>query len=83
MNDTMVGWVQVIATFFIAATFVIDFFQLRAMNEASAGQNILAFVAFLQSPDVRDAKRRLLLTMRTSFGRQLENKRSRSNGPLV
>ena len=64
MNNNILGWVQVIATVFVAATFVVYLFQLRAMRAASAGQNILTLVSFLQTPDVRSARHRLLVITR-------------------
>jgi hypothetical protein len=41
----------------IVATFAVYYHQLRAMRHASAAQNMLALVNFLQTEDVRDARR--------------------------
>ena len=55
--DNALFWVQVIATLFIAFTFVIYYLQLRAMRAASSAQNILSVITYLQEPTVREARR--------------------------
>ena len=56
--------VQIVTTTFVAATFLVYYFQLRAMRSASVAQNILATVNFLQAPEVREARRAVRRTLR-------------------
>jgi hypothetical protein len=54
---SLAEWIQIVTLLFIAPTVVIYFRQLRAMQAASKGQNILALVNFLQAQHVRDARK--------------------------
>ena len=62
MNLNVNDWILIVMTL----TFVVYFFQLRAMRSSSRGQNILALDNFLQMPDVRDARR----LVRTVLGKK-------------
>ncbi len=48
--------IQTIISVAMVATFLVYYFQLRAMRSASAAQNILSLVTFLQAADVRIAR---------------------------
>lgn len=49
-------WVQGLTGAAILATFWIYYFQLRAMREASKGQNLLSVTSYLQQSEVREAR---------------------------
>ena len=48
--------IQSIISVAMVATFLVYFFQLRAMRSASSAQSILSLVTFLQAADVRAAR---------------------------
>lgn len=58
--SALLSWVQVATFIFIALTFFVYYFQLRAMREASKAENVLSVINLLQAPDVREARRVLL-----------------------
>ena len=60
MTDTQIQVtnliIQTIISVAMVATFLVYYFQLRAMRSASAAQSILSLVIFLQAADVRTAR---------------------------
>ena len=51
---------QVLIWAAMIATFIVYYLQLKAMQKAAIGQNILSLVNFLQAPHVRDARTTVL-----------------------
>lgn len=66
-TETYNAWsiaLQVLIWVAMIATFMVYFFQLKAMQKAAIGQNILSLVNFLQMPHVREARTTVLTQLK-------------------